>query len=167
MTLSVSELPTVSLIQQLAQLFLSKKLKLVLAESCTGGGIAKVVTDLAGSSQWFERGYVVYSNIAKEECLGVKHETIEHYGAVSEQCTCEMALGALEHSHAQIALSVTGIAGPDGGSAAKPVGTVWFGLAGLHIPIQTKLQLFQGDRLAIRDQAIQFALEWLVQYLKS
>ena len=160
-------MPEFSLVQQLAELFLSKSLKLVLAESCTGGGIAKAITDLAGSSQWFERGYVVYSNSAKEECLGVQYETLEHYGAVSEQCAREMVLGALKQSHAQIALSVTGIAGPEGGSAAKPVGTVWFGLAGLNLPTQTKLQLFQGDRLAIRDQTIQYALQWLMQQLES
>src|SRR5271165_4622035 len=103
--------------------------RLALAESCTGGWIAKVLTDIPGSSQWFERGYVTYSNASKEQALGVSPDVIETFGAVSQPTAEQMAAGALHASAADLALAVTGVAGPDGGTSAKPVGLVWFALA--------------------------------------
>lgn len=117
------------LIYRLAQLLVDKKLKIATAESCTGGLIGGLFTELAGSSAWFERGFITYSNLAKEEMLAVEPQLINDYGAVSEEVAQAMALGAVQHSAAQLALSVTGIAGPDGGSPEKPVGTVCFGWA--------------------------------------
>ena len=142
---------------------------LVLAESCTGGMVAQVVTSVAGSSAWFDRGFVTYSNAAKIEMLGVLTETIEKFGAVSEETAKEMALGclkkaALKNSHAQIAVSVTGIAGPDGGSADKPVGTVCFGFA-FNGQITTITQSFSGNRQQIRQQAVRFVLASLNETL--
>ncbi|MBC7757117.1 MAG: CinA family protein [Bdellovibrio sp.] len=143
--------------------------KLALAESCTGGMVAQVVTSVAGSSAWFDRGFVTYSNAAKIEMLGVRAETLEKFGAVSEETASEMALGclkkgALKNSHSQIAVSVTGIAGPDGGSADKPVGTVCFGFA-FNGQITTVTQNFSGNRQQIRQQAVRFVLASLNQTL--
>jgi nicotinamide-nucleotide amidase len=137
------------------------QIKLVTAESCTGGGLAQAITAIPGSSGWFERGFVTYSNASKQELLGVKSSTLETYGAVSEQTAIEMAEGALRASHAQLSIAITGIAGPDGGSADKPVGTVWFAWS-LNNVTQSELQLFSGDRLSIREQAVIFALEKLL-----
>ncbi len=152
---------TVELSQQLKK----HQWKLVTAESCTGGGVAFFMTDMPGSSEWFERGYVTYSNAAKNESLGVKTATLNQYGAVSQQVAHEMAEGALKHSQAQISVAITGIAGPGGGSTEKPVGTVWFGWAGIHINTVTQVQHFSGDRKAVRDQSIQFALKRLVELI--
>ena len=130
---------------------------LATAESCTGGLIAGACTDLAGSSAWFERGFVTYSNAAKTEQLGVDATLIGTYGAVSEPVVRAMVLGALQHSRAQVAVAVTGVAGPSGGSADKPVGTVWFGWAtpaGVH----TEVQHFAGDRAAVRAATVHHAL---------
>ncbi len=135
---------------------------LALAESCTGGGIAQAITDVAGSSAWFDRGFVTYSNEAKLQMLGVPLVTLEQYGAVSEQTAIAMAQGALKNSMALIALSVTGIAGPDGGSDDKPVGTVWFAIA-TEQSVEAYLQQFDGDRHAIRQQAVEFALSQLLK----
>lgn len=134
------------------------------AESCTGGLLAAALTSLPGSSNWFNMGYITYSNQAKQQLLKVNPMTLKHYGAVSEECVREMALGALINAKADYALSVSGIAGPDGGSDDKPVGTVWFGLATKQ-RIWAKQYLFQGDREAIRAQAVTFALQFLYQYL--
>lgn len=128
------------------------------AESCTGGWIAKILTDVAGSSQWFERGFVTYSNDAKQELVGVSVDSLTGYGAVSEQVVREMAEGAREKACAQFAISVSGIAGPDGGSAEKPVGTVWFGFASATAETLAQRKVFSGNREAVRRQATAWAL---------
>jgi nicotinamide-nucleotide amidase len=149
-----------------ADLLLKSRWKLATAESCTGGLIAAACTDLAGSSAWLERGFVTYSNEAKAEMLGVDTRLIATHGAVSEAVVSAMALGALENSAAQVAVAVTGIAGPTGGSADKPVGTVWFGWAtpaGLHC----EMQHFAGDRAAVRRSTMLHALRRLTELLDS
>jgi nicotinamide-nucleotide amidase len=144
--------------QQLGEKLKQREWKLVTAESCTGGGLAFYLTNIPGSSEWFERGFVTYSNLSKEELLNVKSQTLSQFGAVSEQTAKEMAEGALENSQAQISISITGIAGPDGGSAEKPVGTVWFGWASINSEAQAVVHYFSGSRIEIREQAIQTAL---------
>lgn len=134
------------------------------AESCTGGWIAKVLTDIAGSSAWFERGFVTYSNQAKSSLVGVNAATLAQWGAVSEAVVCEMAEGALQAANADFAVSVSGIAGPDGGSAEKPVGTVWFAFAQRGGQTLARHQLFTGDREAVRRQATAFALNTLLTH---
>jgi len=145
---------------------LKKELRLVTAESCTGGLIAAACTDLAGSSNWFERGFVTYSNDAKTELLGVEARLLRRAGAVCEGVARAMVVGALahSHSHAQVAVAVTGVAGPTGGSPAKPVGTVWFGFA---VPGQviTEKCHFAGDRAAVRAATVQHAFTRLVELL--
>lgn len=137
-------------------------LTLALAESCTGGMVAQIITSIAGSSAWFDRGFVTYSNAAKVEMLGVSTTTLAQFGAVSEQTAIEMALGALKHSHADVTASITGIAGPDGGSAEKPVGTVCFAWVGKGFSVQSSTQCFNGDRENIRQQAALFILAALI-----
>ena len=158
------------LIQQLAQTMLAKGFKIALAESCTGGLLAAYLTSLAGSSDWFERGFITYSNQAKEECIGVPKELIERYGAVSEEVAKAMAEGALNHSLAQISVAITGIAGPGGGSSNKPIGMVCFAW-GLRVDdqIQTRAQTkhFSGDRQRIREQACVYAIELLLAQLTA
>jgi nicotinamide-nucleotide amidase len=143
---------------------LKNKLKLVTAESCTGGMIAAACTDLAGSSDWFERGFVSYSNDAKTELLDVQAQLLLSEGAVSEAVARAMVRGALAHSHAQVAVAVTGVAGPTGGSPVKPVGTVWFGFA---VPGQviTEKRHFDGDRAAVRAATVRHAFTRLVELL--
>lgn len=153
------------MLRQLADALQAKGWMLATAESCTGGWIAKVCTDLAGSSAWFERGFVTYSNEAKQDMLGVKAETLVQYGAVSEAVTAEMATGALRHSRAQVTVSVSGIAGPGGGTATKPVGMVCFGWAGQHGAIHTETCLFAGDREAVRLQSVEHALRGVLHCL--
>lgn len=131
------------------------------AESCTGGWVAKALTDIAGSSAYFDRGFVTYSNAAKHDLLGVSETTLANYGAVSEAVVREMALGALREANADFAVSISGIAGPDGGSADKPVGTVWFAFAAREGQILACKQVFPGDRAAVRLQAAVFALQTL------
>ena len=143
----------------------AKHWMLTAAESCTGGAIAKACTDLAGSSVWFERGFVTYSNESKQEMLGVPAATLAEYGAVSEAVTAAMATGALLHSRAQVAVSVSGIAGPGGGTTTKPVGMVCFGWAARGGKVRTATQYFQGDREAVRYQAVQYALHGVLQIL--
>lgn len=126
---------------------------LALAESCTGGMVAQAITSIAGSSAWFDRGYVTYSNQAKIEMLGVSNKTLDTYGAVSEQTANEMALGALKNSHAQITGSITGIAGPEGGTLEKPVGTVCFAWSEYNKPTSSTTKYFEGNRESIRQQA--------------
>jgi nicotinamide-nucleotide amidase len=133
--------------------------RLVTAESCTGGGLAAALTDIPGSSQWFERGYVTYSNLAKQQDLGVGAATLDTHGAVSSAVVLEMAAGALRASGADLALSVSGVAGPDGGTAAKPVGLVWFALARRGSPGRSEMRQFPGDRAAVRLAAVRRALE--------
>jgi len=137
---------------------------LATAESCTGGMIAAACTDLAGSSQWFERGFVSYSNAAKTELLGVPASLIDTHGAVSEPVARAMAEGAVRHSGAQVSVAVTGIAGPTGGSADKPVGTVWFGWQ-VDGATHSALRRFSGDRAAVRRATLQHALARLAQLL--
>ena len=146
---------------QLADLLLKKRWYLATAESCTGGMIAAACTDLAGSSAWFERGFVTYSNAAKTELLGVAADLIAQHGAVSEAVARAMAQGALAKSRAQVAVSVTGVAGPTGGSASKPVGTVWFGFA-TPAGVVTETRLFAGDRAAVRQATVLNALRRLI-----
>ncbi|MEZ3500549.1 nicotinamide-nucleotide amidase [Pantoea sp. KPR_PJ] len=137
------------------------KATVTCAESCTGGWIAKVFTDISGSSAWFERGFVTYSNEAKQELVGVSADSLAQYGAVSEAVVREMAQGAQRAARADYAVSVSGIAGPDGGSTDKPVGTVWFGFVGPDGVTMAKRQHFQGDREAVRRQSVAFALQTL------
>ncbi|TPQ29300.1 CinA family protein [Methylomonas koyamae] len=139
-----------------------------LAESCTGGGIAAAITDVPGSSAWFDRGFVTYSNAAKVELLGVHPQTLQRYGAVSAETAGEMAAGVLEHSSADLALAVTGIAGPDGGTAEKPVGTVfvaWRQRGGEEAVCVRKQ--FSGDRQNIRQQTVLFCLQQLLQLVRA
>jgi len=140
---------------------------LVTAESCTGGWAAQAVTAIAGSSDWFERGFVTYSNAAKEEMLGVRQATITKHGAVSEETAREMALGALKHSRGTIALAITGIAGPGGGSAAKPVGTVCFAWARKGHDASAETRRFSGDRDAVRRQSVEHALRKVLDLLDA
>ena len=132
------------------------------AESCTGGWVAKALTDIAGSSAYFDRGFVTYSNAAKHDLLGVKESTLVEYGAVSEAVVREMALGALRAANADFAVSISGVAGPDGGTTEKPVGTVWFAFAARDGQISAIKQLFFGERDGIRLQAAVFALQTLL-----
>ena len=140
--------------------------RIATAESCTGGWVAKMLTDIPGSSQWFECGFVTYSNAAKMRDLGVAASTLQSFGAVSEQTAREMAEGALRVSGATVALAVTGIAGPDGATAGKPVGTVWFcaaARAGLATDIIAEEKLFGGDRGFVRSRAVQHALRLILR----
>jgi nicotinamide-nucleotide amidase len=142
-------------------------LMLATAESCTGGWVAQVITSVAGSSEWFERGFVAYTNLAKREMLGVSTTILSRYGAVSEQTARAMAEGALTHSHAQVALAITGIAGPSGGTPEKPVGTVCFAWAVKKRDTISRKQVFSGDREAVRRQSVAMALQGLLEYLNA
>ena len=144
-------------VQTVADTLLRRQWMLATAESCTGGMVAAACTDLAGSSAWLERGFVTYSNAAKTQMLGVDAQLIATHGAVSEPVALAMAQGALQHSAAQVALAITGVAGPGGGSVAKPVGTVWFAFAGPW-GVHSELQHFCGDRAAVRQAAALYAL---------
>ena len=151
---------------RLAEQLLLRQWRLATAESCTGGLISAGCTDLAGSSAWFERGFVTYSNDAKIELLGVEERLLRRAGAVCKGVAQAMATGALAHSHAQVAVAVTGVAGPTGGSPAKPVGTVWFGFA-LPETIVTEKCHFEGDRAAVRLATVQYAVNRLVALLET
>ena len=156
---------TIDYLRGLLASFLIKNQKMMAtAESCTGGMIAAACTDLSGSSAWFERGFVTYSNEAKTELLGVAPALIIEHGAVSEAVARAMAQGAIERSRAQVAVAVTGVAGPTGGSAEKPVGTVWFGFA-TPTGLVTELRRFDGDRAAVRAATVHHALLRLVEIL--
>jgi nicotinamide-nucleotide amidase len=156
----------VSAVEELAALLLERGWFMATAESCTGGLIAAACTDLAGSSAWFERGFVTYSNEAKTELLGVPATLIEQHGAVSEPVARAMAQGAVARSPARVAVAVTGIAGPTGGSAAKPVGTVWFGFA-IDGEVTSERQLFPGDRATVRAATVRHALDGLLARLRA
>lgn len=155
---SVNDAALQALAAELAELLLRERQMLALAESCTGGWVAKVCTDLIGSSAWFERGFVTYTNESKEEMLGVSGETLARFGAVSEQTVAEMAMGALAHSRAQLAVAISGIAGPGGGTPEKPVGTVCFAWARSGMGTVVERQCFEGDRESVRRQAVAHAL---------
>ncbi|MDX9740478.1 MAG: CinA family protein [Gammaproteobacteria bacterium] len=145
---------------------LRRKLVLATAESCTGGWVAQVITAVPGSSQWFDRGFVTYSNAAKREMLGVRSETLERFGAVSEEVAREMAEGALDRSHAQITLAISGIAGPGGGTEQKPVGTVCFAWAAAGRLVTAHTAHYIGDRTAVRWQAATQALQGVLDLLE-
>jgi nicotinamide-nucleotide amidase len=163
----VSDAELRQLADRLATRLLSHHTRLATAESCTGGWLAKTLTDLPGSSRWFDCGFVTYSNAAKVRDLRVSERTLERHGAVSEATAREMAIGALRVSGADVAVAITGIAGPDGGTSDKPAGTVWFaiairgGAAALD-DLHARVQHFTGDRDSIRRASVKFALEWLV-----
>lgn len=150
------------LARKLGALLLARGHRLVTAESCTGGWVAKTVTDIAGSSQWFERGFVVYSNESKQELLGVPGSTIERYGAVSEETVQAMAAGALRCGRGDCAVAISGIAGPDGGTSSKPVGTVWIAWLLRGQACRCVHHIFDGDREEVRRLAVAFALHGLI-----
>lgn len=154
------------LVEDLATALLARGWMLATAESCTGGLIAGACTDLAGSSNWLERGFVSYSNAAKSELLGVDAALIARHGAVSEPVARAMAQGALQHSKAQCALAVTGIAGPGGGSADKPVGTVWFAWATPQ-GVRSEVQRLDGDRAQVRSATVQHSLAVLLSLVQA
>ena len=155
---------TTALCEQLATALQERGWLLATAESCTGGLIAAACTDLSGSSNWFERGFVSYSNEAKTELLGVAAELIARHGAVSEVVARAMAFGAIRHSRARVSVAVTGVAGPTGGSPEKPVGTVWFGFQ-VDGQLTSETRHFPGDRAAVRSATVEHALRRLLELL--
>jgi len=150
---------------QVGEVLLNSTATLVTAESCTGGWVAQEITAIAGSSQWFDRGFVTYTNLSKQEMLDVTEQTLIDSGAVSEQTVLEMASGAIDNSHANISLAVSGIAGPGGGSDDKPVGTVWFAWADDSGRCDVQQYLLEGDRQQIRHQAVAIALQGVIDRL--
>lgn len=153
--------------KQLANLFLKESSKLAVAESCTGGGLAEILTRLPGSSAWFECAFVTYSNDAKQKMLGVTFDALQKFGAVSEETANAMSRGAVENSRADYGVAITGVAGPDGGSESKPVGTVclsWYkrGYGGINTRV-----FFNGDRLKIREQSCLLAIQGLIDLLQN
>lgn len=151
-------------IEQLSNVLFKNNWRISCAESCTGGWVAKLFTDLSGSSSWFERGYVTYSNQAKSDMLGVSIDSLEHHGAVSETVVREMAAGAATKSKVDVSLAISGIAGPGGGSDEKPVGLVWFAWS-IHGKLFTYSEVFKGDRDAVRQQAVNTSIAKLLEYL--
>ncbi|AOE49935.1 CinA family protein [Kangiella sediminilitoris] len=164
---SVLESDLESLLKELSNLLIKKDLMLVTAESCTGGLIAASCTEIPGSSQWFDRGYVTYTNQAKHDMLDVPLELIEKHGAVSKEVVEAMALGAFQKSGGKnrIAISVSGIAGPDGGTPEKPVGTVWVGFAD-DKGVESKLLQLEGSRADIRQQTVEYSVGWILTHLE-
>ncbi|MDP1679889.1 MAG: CinA family protein [Candidatus Nitrotoga sp.] len=152
---------------QIGSALKSHGLVLATAESCTGGAVASAITDIAGSSEWFERGFITYSNEAKREMLGVAQDTLMRYGAVSEAVAREMVAGALCHSHAQVALAVSGIAGPAGGTPDKPVGTVWFAWGIKGGQCVARLHHLSGNRAEIRMQSVRRAFQGVLDLLNQ
>ena len=153
--------------ERLGKLLLDHELFLVTAESCTGGGLAEIITRIPGSSNWFERGFVTYSNAAKQEVLGVSSGILDQFGAVSKETVIAMAEGALANSHAQISVAITGIAGPDGGSENKPVGTVYFAWLREGSEPRVTQTIFHGDRAQVRRQACLMAIQGLLDFVES
>jgi nicotinamide-nucleotide amidase len=166
---TMSNLATDATLEEIAlaggRILRQKGLMLTVAESCTGGWIAQAITSIEGSSGWFERGFVTYTNISKREMLGVSATTLARQGAVSEATVRAMAEGALAHSHADVALAVTGIAGPGGGSAERPVGTVWIAWAGKHRDTIASRYSFTGERAQVRRQSVVAALAGMIDFL--
>jgi nicotinamide-nucleotide amidase len=156
-----------SLAARVGALLLSNGQRLATAESCTGGWAAQCLTAIAGSSVWFDRGFITYSNDAKLEMLGVSAEALTAHGAVSEATAAAMAIGALRHSHADWALAITGVAGPSGGSPGKPVGTVCFAWAGPEGLLAADTRFFQGSRTEVRSQSVEHALQGILQRAAS
>ena len=156
------------LVSQVGETLTKKDMMIVTAESCTGGMIAQYLTAVAGSTAWFDRAYVTYSYESKEEMLGVNKDTIIKKGAVSEACVAEMAIGALQQSHAKISVACSGIAGPGGGSPDKPVGTVWLAWAMQgHEEVVTECHQFDGDRENVRLQATEKALQGVLKLIEQ
>ena len=154
-----------ALVGRVARLLEARDARVATAESCTGGWIAKSLTDMPGSSAWFEYGFVTYGNNAKETMLGVEPEIIDEFGAVSREVAVRMAVGARVVSGADLAVAVTGIAGPEGGSDEKPVGTVWFAWDGPDRRAAARVEWFDGDRAAVRRAAVMAALNGLLRQL--
>jgi len=152
---------------QIGRALKSHGLMLATAESCTGGAVANAITDIAGSSEWFERGFITYSNEAKREMLDVAQDTLTRYGAVSEAVVREMVAGALYHSHSQVALAVSGIAGPAGGTPDKPVGTVWFAWGIKGRQCIARLHHLSGSRAEIRMQSVRIAFQGVLELLNQ
>ena len=155
------------LAERLGRLLSTKNMQIATAESCTGGAIAQAITDVPGSSEWFDRGFVTYSNLAKQQMLGVSEQTLSKFGAVSDATIREMLAGALQQSAAECAIAVSGIAGPGGGTPDKPVGTVYFGWIQKPDLIRTSQQLFFGNRHEIRTHAVVYALTMANQFLSK
>lgn len=155
------------LAQSLGDLLSAKHWRITTAESCTGGGVAAAITAIAGSSAWFEYGVVSYANIAKQKLLGVGAQTLDMEGAVSEAVVVEMARGALALSGADLAVAISGIAGPGGATPGKPVGTVWFAWATAVGDLKTDVQLIDGDRAAVQHGAVIYALEGALAMCKK
>ena len=164
MALSDQELQ--ALAAQLGDCLFARNMRLAAAESCTGGWLAKIITDLPGSSSWFSGSLVTYSNEAKQQILGVQKRTLDEFGAVSGETVVEMSAGVLAHMDADVALSISGIAGPGGGSDEKSVGLVWFGWGGRDNPVRAESHVFEGDREAVRRQAVEKALQLLMALLQ-
>jgi nicotinamide-nucleotide amidase len=153
------------LLEDLSVALVSRQWRMVTAESCTGGWIAKCCTDMEGSSAWFDRGYITYSYRAKEDMLGVSHDELVKYGAVSEEVARQMVVGARTRSNAAVAVSATGIAGPGGGMPGKPVGMVHFGWSIGDRKVECSVGQFDGNREAVRQQTVLFALEGILTRL--
>ena len=153
-------------IEQLSQVLTTFGWHIACAESCTGGWVAKLFTDLAGSSSWFERGYVTYSNQSKQEMLGVSVQSLNEFGAVSEVVVKEMAVGACKQAKTEVSIAISGIAGPTGGSEDKPVGLVWFAWC-INGKVETYSEVFAGDRDVVRQQAVVTAIEKLLENLNE
>ena len=152
------------LVRKIGEELKASRAMLVTAESCTGGGVAQALTSIAGSSEWFERGFITYSDDSKHDLLGVRSETLARHGAVSEETAREMARGALERSKGTLALAVTGVAGPGGGSSAKPVGMVCFAWASKGA-VRSETQRFSGERESVRKQSVIRALQGVLEQL--
>jgi nicotinamide-nucleotide amidase len=164
MRIAMDELQILS--QRVGEALQSRGLRLACAESCTGGWLAKAITEVAGSSGWFDRGFVTYSDAAKHDLLGVPRETVESAGAVSQPTVLAMAAGTLTHSDAQVAVAISGVAGPTGGTPDKPVGTVWIAWARSDAHPRATRFLFTGDREAVRRQSVAAALEGLLHEIE-
>lgn len=154
------------LAMELGELLLARNWQVTVAESCTGGGLGYAITSTSGSSAWFERGFITYSNEAKKQLVGVDPSYLLQYGAVSEQVVKQMAHGALNEAHADLSIAISGIAGPDGGTAEKPVGSVWFAIYSQN-KVKTRLCQLDGDRHEVRAQAIKCALELAIELINE
>lgn len=161
------EIEVTELLSQLAEKLTARGWRMATAESCTGGWIAKCCTDLAGSSAWFDRGHIVYSYHAKEDLLGIAHDDLLKYGAVSEEIACQMALGARSRSGVAVTVAATGIAGPGGGMPGKPVGLVHFGWCIGGQRVSSAAKVFSGDRNAVRQKTVLHALRGILQRLDA
>ena len=155
-----------ALARRVGRACLRRKVEVSAAESCTGGGLAAAITRISGSAKWFDRGFVTYSNTAKKDLLGVSQRTLARHGAVSEEVACEMAAGVLERSPSEISVSITGIAGPTGGSKSKPVGLVWIAWGARGGQLQSRTFRFKGGRIDVRTQAVGMALQGLLDLLR-